>query len=420
MLLTSFGTLGDVLPFVGVGAELARRGHDVTVLTHRRFADLVDGAGLDFVAIGCRRRYRRAVDDPDLWHPTRGLKTVMNRLLPDPLVGYEAVMDHAGDDTVAITHPFAFGSHLARDRHGIDCATLVLSPCLLRSRRRVPVMYGDRELSQMARPIKQLMWWLADRILIDPATTPRLHRACRRLGLPPVQRPFDGWIHSDQLTIGLFPPWFAPPQPDWPDSVELTGFSLYFPATDVPAPVAAFVDAGSPPLVATTASATVDGNDFVAPIVRACRATGDRALFLGTDPAVSLPDSDQFLAADFAPLDRVLPHCRALIHHGGVGTTAAGIRAAIPQLVRPVAHDHPDQAARIQRLGIGARLLADEFTAPALVEHLDPIDGALADDGLRRRCRRRARQVYNNNGLHDACTLIEETFVPGVGDHHRL
>ena len=409
IVLVAFGTSGDVFPFIAIGSALRARGHEVVLVTNDYFATTAQNAGLDVAPVGSDASYRRALAEGDLWSSRRGLDVVMNSLLPDPLAVYDTIVDELlPTRTVIASHPFAFASRLVQQVRNTPCVTLVLSTCLLRSNCRVPVMVEDLELSKMAPPLKRLMWWFADRLLIDPAVKPRLRRALDHLGLAPVTRPFDGWMFSPSSTIGLFPKWFAPPQPDWPAQLRLTGFPDFCGTSPLPDVVKRFIDAGSPPIVATTGSAAVDTDDFATSVAGACRHTGHRALFLGASSNTMPNRSDEqsrFLAVDFAPLDEVLPHSSILIHHGGIGTTAAALRAAIPQIVRPIAHDHFDHAERIRRNGVGKRLLPRQFSTSTLRRTLDEI---LGDPAIQRRCEDRATQIHQNDAVAATCQLIEQ------------
>ncbi len=415
VIVTSFGTRGDVYPFIGLGAEFRRRGYDVVMVSNEYFRRPAVDAGLVFRAQGTAEAYRRAMNDATLWNPWQGLDAVMTSLIPDPIATYETLLDIiASRPAILISHPFALAPRLMHETRNTPCVTAVLSTSLFRSNYRVPVMYRTMELSKMIWPFKRVMWALADRLLIDPAVCPVLNPARRHLGLEPIRRPFDGWIFSPQLTVGMFPPWFAPPQPDWPESVELTDFPLYSPPAVVPHQVEAFIDNGAAPVVATCGSALGDWDAVVESVIGACMETGRRALFLGRrdEKVTQRGDSGQFLAVPFAPFDAVFERCGAVIHHGGIGTTAAALQAGIPQVVRPIAHDHPDHAARIEKLGVGRRILAGDFTAGAVAKALNEL---LDDDLVDNQCRRRARQTRDGDGLRECCDRVVSNF--GLSPH---
>jgi rhamnosyltransferase subunit B len=119
---------------------------------------------------------------------------------------------------------------------------------------------------------KQGVWKLLDHLVIDPLLKPTLNRFRRELGLPPVSRIFHHWLHSPDLVLGLFPEWFATPQPDWPPSTVLTGFPLYDEVGDsvLPATIQSFLEAHPHPLVFTPGSANKHGTSFFVEAAKAC------------------------------------------------------------------------------------------------------------------------------------------------------
>ncbi len=395
-----------MLPFFGLGKCLRDRGHKVVVVTHRQFREIAERIDVQFVSVGDPAARTQALSDPDLWRPRRGLQIVMDQLFPDPLQCYRVLAELAGEHTVVIAHPFAFAARLLQERDGIPCATALLSPCLLRSNHRVPVMYGRRGLSKMAAPLKTLMWYLADRWLIDPAVLPGLNRARDALQMEPLSRPFADWILSPTLTIGLFPEWFAPPQPDWPEQVRLTGFPAFHTTRPVPSELREFLNCGEPPIVFTPGSGHVDREHYFAVASTACEQLDRRAIFLS--PTAPGPTAnDRVMRLPFAPLHAILPHCEAVVHHGGVGTTAAALRAGLPQVIRPFGFDQFDHAARIDELGMGVCLSRKEFAPSTLVSALG---GLLEDHQIARRCQQQARQLKQNQPVAESCELIEKLF----------
>jgi hypothetical protein len=121
----------------------------------------------------------------------------------------------------------AFGARIAHEKLGLPLATVHLQPVVFRSVRR-PAVFGFPDvLGFLPRPLRGPYLRAADRFVIDPPLAPAVNAFRAGLGLPPVSRLLHRWMHSPQLVIGLFPEWFAAPQPDWPPNVHLTGFPLY-------------------------------------------------------------------------------------------------------------------------------------------------------------------------------------------------
>jgi UDP:flavonoid glycosyltransferase YjiC (YdhE family) len=247
-----------------------------------------------------------------------------------------------------------------------------------------------------------------DRFLIDRELAAETNAFRAELGLPAVSRFFDRWLHSPQLVIGLFPAWFAPPPPDWPPNVHLTGFPLWDEAEvrQLPGELEKFIQGGEPPVIFTAGSAMAQGKDFFGESVEVCRRSGRRGLLLTQFPEQlppRLPDGVRHF--DYVPFSEVLPRAAAFVHHGGIGTTAQALAAGVRQLVVPLAHDQPDNAVRVRRLGVGDFLLPKAYKAPAVLKRLDRL---LGSSEVAAACRRRAGEVVAGAGLEQACDLIEE------------
>ena len=243
-----------------------------------------------------------------------------------------------------------------------------------------------------------------DRALAGPVNSFRHEH-----GLPPVKRIFNGWIHSPDRVIGLFPEWFSPPPRDWPSQTVLTGFPLYDEAdvTPMDPDLEQFLKAGEPPIAFTPGSAMRHGGKFFAAAIQACRLLGRCGVLLSRHRE-HLPEN---LPADirhveYAPFSRLLPRCAAIVHHGGIGTSAQAMAAGIPQLVVTMAHDQPDNAARLKRLGVSETLPASEFSAKRAVTLLKLI----MDDAHAASCLLIKQRLAAENPLARSAGIIEQTF----------
>jgi UDP:flavonoid glycosyltransferase YjiC (YdhE family) len=408
LLLVPIGSAGDVHPFVGLGLALRRRGHEVTVITNGYFEPLIRRVGLDFEPVGTAEEFQEFLDEPDAWHPRKALRLVvewMGRLLPRV---YEPVVRlYERGRTVVAAGALALGARVAQEKLGVVMATLYLAPAMFRSTYLPPLLPGLWMPAWLPRWVKGMMFRLGDRLVVDRALDGPINGFRAGLGLPPARRFFDVWWHSTRRVLGLFPDWFGPPQPDWPPQTRLTGFPLYDERGVEPMPeeVSRFLDAGEPPVVFTPGSAMTQAGDFFAAAVEACRLSGRRGLLLTRFPQqlpVALPDGLRHCA--YVPFSQLLPRAAALVHHGGVGTSAQGLAAGVPQLVMPMAHDQPDNAARLGRLGVATSLPRRKFRGPAVAEALGRLLGSkdVADS-----CRAAASRLKDSRAVERTCEELE-------------
>ncbi|MFW6061897.1 MAG: glycosyltransferase, partial [Planctomycetota bacterium] len=327
--MIALGSLGDVHPHAGIGAELRRRGHHVTLLANDAFQDVVEQAGLNFHAIGTREELSAAAEGftySGLAWPK--IAAVMETLAITPARRIYDYIEarHQPGETVVTASSFCFGARLAQEKLGVPLVSVDLQPAVFRSRYRAPRVPGLWMPDRMPPAVKARLWRVVD-LLANPLVKGKLNRLRAEIDLPAVQRIWPHWLHSPQRVLGLFPGWFAPPQPDWPEQLRLTGFPLYDgPERRAPLPreLETFL-AGSdePPIAFTHGTEYRHGHNFFAVAVDACRRVGRRGILL-TRHTPHLPDHlpPEVLHVPYARFRDLLPRVAGLVHHGGIGTTA--------------------------------------------------------------------------------------------------
>ena len=355
ILLSALGSAGDVHPFIAIGRALMARGHGVRLLAAPVFADRVERAGLDFAPMGEPGEYERLLAQADLWDARRGARFILDELLARLPEAYATTAAHVvPGETLLVGSTLAWGTRLVQEQTGLPAATIHLSPLCIPSAVAPPVLPVVGDLAWLPTPVLRWGQDLAERLVMDRWTRPRLNAFRATLGLPPVRRVWSRWIHSPDLVVGAWPAWFAPVQPDWPPATITSGFPIFdeggAPMDDA---LRAFLDAGPPPIGITPGSAMAHGRSFFARALAACTALGTRAIFVtpfADQLPASLPPSIHHVP--YVPFGALLPRLSALVHHGGIGTAAQALAAGVPQVVVPFAHDQFDNAARLQRLGV--------------------------------------------------------------------
>jgi len=410
VLVVAPGSAGDVHPNVGLALALGRRGHRVILVAAAVFEPLARRVGLPFEAYGTEQEYYKILRDPDLWHPYRSFLLVARRLiLPLMRPVYDLIAQHhkAGGVVVAASG-LTFGARIAQEKLGVPLATVHLQPSLLRSVYEPPVFGFPDILGHLPRPLRGLYLRAADAMVIDRLLAPQLNAFRAELGLAPVRRVFHQWMHSPQLVVGFFPEWFGLPQPDWPPNVHLTGFPLYDEsgAREIPAELEHFLSRGEAPIVFTAGSAMAQGAEFFRISAEVCRGSGRRGILLTQFPEqlpANLPDGVRHF--NYVPFSQVLPRATAFVHHGGIGTTAQALAAGVRQLVVPLAHDQPDNALRVRRLGVGDMLPPKNYRTKTVLDRLHRL---LESPVIAENCRRRAADLATNTSLERTCDLIEQ------------
>ena len=412
IIMTPVGSGGDVHPYVGVALALQRRGHDVSMIINPYFGPLLDRVGVPFVPIGTAEDYHAILDDPELWHDRRGLQVLGGAVQRFAVEAFELIRtEAAGGAPVLVAPGLAFSARVAHEALGLPLVTMHLQPSCLVSVHEAPVLHPRlRSINRWPALPRRLVLALGDR-LADRALAPAANGLRAELDLPPVRRIASEWWHSPQRVIGLFPDWYAPVQPDWPRQTTLTGFPLYD-AGDA-APLAPALDdwlsesdaAGRRPVVFVAGTGNRQGSRFFQAGADACRRLGRPGLLLTRFPE-QLPDPlpAGVRHADYAPLSRVLPRAAAIVHHGGIGTAAEALRAGCPQIVMPMTFDQPDNAVRLERLGVARAVWPSAVNGRATAHALDAL---LGSDETARACRAAARRFDGTDPVTRTCELIE-------------
>jgi UDP:flavonoid glycosyltransferase YjiC (YdhE family) len=409
VILIPIGSSGDVHPFIGLGLALRERGHQVTLITSAYFEPLAQRHGLELVPLGTREDFEAVLLHPDAWHPRRSFALVAEWGMLRPLRPlYDIIAErYRPGQTVIVAGSLALAARIAQEKLGVPLATVHLQPLVFRSAIRPPVMAGLYLRSWMPHWYLRSIYWAADKFIIDPIIAPDVNTFRAELGLRPLRRLFHHWIHSPQLVLGLFPEWYGAIESDWPPNTRLTGFPLYDEGDveSLSAELEEFLDHEKPPVVFTPGSAMRQGQAFFAAAVQACRLSGLRGLLLTRFkeqiPADLPPHVRHFF---YAPFGRLLPRCAAIVHHGGIGTTAQGLAAGIPQLVMPMAHDQPDNVDRLMRLGVGQSVKPSHFHGPKVASALQEL---LQSSDVRQRCKEIATRFHQVDARGDACRAIE-------------
>lgn len=406
-ILATIGSAGDLFPFLWMGRALRERGHRVDFLGPEQHALYVDAAGLTFHGLPADPA---VLDHPDLWHPTRGLAVVWEATRP-AMAQLPDLVEALDTDRncVLLVHPLALPeADLCRHtRPGLKIAAAYLAPSNLPTVHD-PLLLGPWPVpTWVPHGVRRWLWRTLAARFIDPVALPGLNAGRVRHGLAPVSSLIEHIRTIPDLSLALFPDWFAAPPPDWPQALHQAGFPLYDPDPDAApsAELRAFLDAGAPPVVFTPGTGNRQARSYFEAAVQATTELGLRAVFL-TPHREQLPTSlpSNICWQEYVPLKALLPHVAALVHHGGIGTTAEALRAGTPQLVVPLAHDQFDNAARVAALGAGAAIHATRVTPFRLARSLESV---VDQQLIAHRCVQIAAFFAANSCLDDVCSRLE-------------
>ena len=369
--LAVHGSRGDVEPFAAVGRELQNRGHEVRMAAPPNMLGFVEATGLDAVAYGPSSE---AVNQEEfirnVWSISTPVKVIraskhylgevwaeMGRTLTSVAGGADLLMTSMIQQGLAVN---------VADYHRIPLAEL---HCF-------PVRVNGRVLPAVPSPVTRTgiaaLWW-AHWIITKNADD----RQRQSLGLPGTTGPSTRRIMERgsleiQAYDELFFPGLAAEWTQWNGRRPFVGALTTTTPTDADDDIASWCAAGTPPIYFGFGSMPVRSfGATVEMISAACAKLGKRALiYLGANHVDTTRESDRIKIAGAMNHAAIFPLCRAVVHHGGAGTTAAGMRAGVPTLVLWVSADQPIWAAQIRRLKVGASRRFSATTQHSLVADL--------------------------------------------------
>lgn len=407
VLLHPFGSHGDVHPVVAVGVGLKARGHRVTLVTAAPFRAVAERCGFEFAPVGSEADYEAAAADPNLWHPWRGMRVIFapQRYGPGLRQAYHHLADrYVPGDTVCLAGDLGFAARLAQEKLGLPVVSAHIAPVAFQSVADPPTVSFGKPPGWLPHWVRRWAYRMGGRYFVDGAVLPTVNPFRQELGLTPLRRMWGVWNDSPQRVLGLFPRWFAD-APDWPAHLRLTGFPVYDGGGDLPVAVERFLADGPPPVVVSFGTAMRTGRRHFAAAVEAVQRVGRRGLVLakGGDQVPPLPPG--FLHADYAPFGKVFRRSAAVVHHGGIGTTAQGLAAGVPQLVMPLAYDQFDNAGRLVRLVVARVLPARRFSADRATVALGDL---LTDAAVPPACAAAQARMAEGDSVAEACRWVEE------------
>ena len=371
--LACYGTRGDVEPSVAVGRELLRRGHDVCLAVPPELVGFAEAAGLATVAYGpelqafLHEDFLRNFWTQVIRNPIRSL-----RELWEPIARYwgetSATLTSLADGADLLSTGLNFEQAAANVAEYYDIPLIALHHFPMRANGQlVPSLP-----SPLVRSAGTLTEWLFWRSTHKVEDTQR-----RELGLPKATGPSPRRIaERKSLEIQAYDefcfPGLAAEWAKWDGRRPFIGTLTMELTTDADDEVASWSAAGTPPICFATGSIPVESPaDTVEMISAACAQLGERALvcFGGTDFS-HLPHFDHVKVVGPVNYAATFPACRAVVHHGGSGTTAASLRAGIPTLILWSSADQPYWGNQLKRLKVGTARRFSTTTRESLVADL--------------------------------------------------
>ncbi|XWN33509.1 MAG: glycosyltransferase [Devosia sp.] len=415
-LVLTYGTRGDVEPFIALGRGLVERGHSVTLCTAERFRAFVEGHAISFAPLS--NASLDLIDTRDGKVMLEGAAGWLRRIgaairlarhsgpINEALSQEAWTVAHSVRPNVIVFHPKLMAAPHIAEALKIPAVMGLLQPIIVPTTAFPPFGMPRLPIPGYNRLAYRLVTlsYAALRKSINRLRT-------GTLGLEPVRRRHDVLLPRSAGTIPILhavSPAAIQRPVDWPPHAMMTGYWFLPPAGgfEPPLDLTRFIDAGPAPVYVGFGSMTVeDAGRLLAIVVEALRLAKVRGVIATGWAGLDATGADDVMTIPAVPHEWLFPKMAAVVHHGGAGTTAQGFRAGVPCVVCPFIGDQPGWARRSIALGVGAAPVPrPRLTAERLGQS---IRVATADPTLRRNAERLAAKIRDEDGVAVAAEAIE-------------
>ncbi len=415
MQITIFaaGSRGDIQPCILLGRALQRSGYQVLLAAPENYADFVQRHELQFHPLRgdvqqiMASETGRGFMENGSANLIKQIRTMRTMIGPIALQMAQDALEACRDSQALISlGVFAPIASSIVELQGIPLINVEPTPLLPTRAFPAPGWPVQRNLGGLHNRISgiavlQVIWqWYG----------PFINGFRKRFGLPPYTSASFYHILRSTPLLGAYSPHVIPRPPDWPESAHITGY--WFPDEPTewqpPDQLKAFLEAGDPPIYVGFGSMAGSNPEKTARLVlEALAISGQRGLLFtgwGGMRAISVPDS--VFVIDSAPHNWVFPRMAAVVHHGGAGTTAEGLRAGIPSVILPYMVDQPFWGKRVEVLGVGPEPIPrKKLTADRLAQ---AIQAAVKQPAIKRRAASLGEAIRSEDGLSNAVGKVEE------------
>ncbi|MBV9612502.1 MAG: glycosyltransferase family 1 protein [Acidobacteriaceae bacterium] len=419
IVLNTFGSLGDVHPYLALAIRLRERGHETVLATSEVYRNKALAEAVEFALV--RPNVSELLGQANLlkklWDTRRGSEYLIREyILPQLEDSYQDLLLACRGADLILTHAASYAGPIVAEVMRVPWLSVILQPIVFFSAYDPPWLPAAGRWNAVFRvgPIPFRLLTRLAQVQLNRWAGP-IHQLRESVGL---ERAKDNVLLRGQLspfgTLALFSEHFAKPQRDWPANTRQTGFVFYDGRGNMPSvaeprdakALNAFLAAGTAPVLFTLgSSAVMHPENFFRESIAAAEMAGVRAVLLaGPLDASAASTADSIHVASYLPYREIMPHSAAVVHQGGIGTTAQALRAGRPMLVVPWAHDQPENAMRLKRLGVARVLPRERYRAPRVARELKRL---LNDPFYKFRATALGAKIAAEDGLTAACDAIE-------------
>jgi len=412
--IQTWGSDGDILPFIALAIGLRRSGHDVTLVytsvDNKDYSSFASDFDITII-----KAYERFDEDraktftkiTDAKDPLKELVMILESyFVPAIDEMYATAKALCNDSELVIGHGIHYP--LATAAQKLNCPRVSVALC--------PISIETSSVSpfdiNLGKWLNMLLWKLGDRVVRK-----KIYGAADALrkkeGLPPFNNLQSDLYLTEKLTLIATSAVLCPRPTDWGDNIQICGFlNPPTPAGkwEMPSELRAFLGEGAPPVYITFGSCTqFDLENNTRLFLEASKKAGVRAIIQSNWETLSPPDNDpDVFRVTSIPHEHIFPHCSMIVHHGGAGTTQSSLKAGKPSVVVAHAFDQPYWGRKLMQLGVAGKVLRrKETTSDTLAQGICSV---LDSPQMTHNAQEAGKVMQKENGVDNALALINKIF----------
>ncbi len=406
-VLLPVGSRGDVQPFMALGLGLQAAGHRVKIVTHEEFKPSIVEHGLEYGYLPGNIQHLIGSEHGQSWLQSGEsivafmlrFPRLLNSILDE---FYTAAWQACGDAECIIYSIFGSAGYHIAEALGIPSICAPLQP--ITRTTSFPFMGGFR--TGNIKSLNYMTYLLSEQLFWQPVRNITNRWRIKTLHLPPLPPlgPFKSIYKNKQPHLyGISPTVLKRPD-DWPESHHITGYWFLDGAKSWKprAGLQKFLSSGTKPVYVGFGSMIAhDPHEMFNMVRQALHASGKRGIIATGWSTLTVDSTADMYVTDHVPHDWLFPRVAAVVHHGGAGTTAAGLRAGVPSVILPFFADQPFWGKRVAALGAGpSPVMQQSVTVPSLAR---AIGQATSDPGIIERSADIGHRIREENGV--ACAV---------------
>ena len=409
IMLTTWGTTGDVRPFLALANELKIAGHKVQVCASSVYGQQFQQIGVGFRPVGVpfeKDRFDRIMDGIiNIRNPLKSALVIAKEgILNQAEQWYNDCLDAMTDCDIVVCHSADMPGQEAAIKRNLPWMTVSYCPGFIKS-----VYTAPSPAPNLGRCGNYLMWKIVELMMYYQAD-PLFNAFFDSVGGDPRSLIGIKGMYSSQLNLVASSPSITRPPPDLPPYHKFTGAWFFEePDYEVPIDLCRFLDQEPKPVIVSFGSmGGTRGRETTRTIVDAIQITGQRAIIQAGWGELGVESSrwgSNILSVGHVPHDFLFRQGRCVVHHGGAGTTHAACLAGVPSIVIPHLADQPYWGGRLQKLGVAPKILPrKQMTAKSLAGRILQV---INSESMSTRAKKLGNKIEIEDGLGKAVELVE-------------